>query len=476
MSQATDLIWMSATRQAALIRNRDLSVCELLEAHLSQIQAVNPQVNAIVTLEEEQAREQARRADAFLARGGQPGPLFGLPVAHKDTFATRGMRTTFGSRLYEHHVPTENALVVERQQQAGAISIGKTNTPEFAAGSQTFNEVFGVTRNPYDGSRTCGGSSGGAAVALASGMVPLADGSDLFGSLRCPAAFCNVVGMRPSLGRVPRLPKPWAWDNMSVAGPMARTVEDIALFMSVLAQPDLRDPVALTDYPDFLAKLEADFTGVRVALSPDLGELPVASPIHDAIVGHASTFSDLGCMVEMASPDFSHAFDIAMTMRSYRAMLSYGSLAEAHPGRIKETLLRDIQTGQGLSASAVAEAEKQRTALFQRVHEFMQTYEFMVFPATQALPFPHEQEFIEAINGVAMRNYVDWVSVLSYVTVTGHPAISVPAGFTPEGLPIGIQIVGRYHADFRLLQLAYAFEQATRHGDRRPEFQTTRRL
>ncbi len=271
--------FLPAVELARLIREGELSAVEVMEAHLSQIERVNPEVNAIVTLLPERALEEARRADAALARGEGIGPLHGLPVAHKDLFWTKGVRTTFGSPIFENFVPKADALIVERLKRAGAISVGKTNTPEFGAGSQTFNEVFGATLNPYDTSKTCGGSSGGAAVALACGMVPLADGSDMGGSLRNPAAFCNVVGLRPSPGRVPSWPSQTSWSPLSVEGPMARTVRDAALMLSAIAGPDRRSPISISEPPGrFAGPLERDFSGVRVAWSPDLGGPPLEPP------------------------------------------------------------------------------------------------------------------------------------------------------------------------------------------------------
>src|SRR5438132_10815855 len=264
-----ELCFSTAIELARRIRAREVSVTEVVQAHLAQIERVNPRVNAIVTLTAERALDEARAKDAALARGdARPGPLFGLPIVHKDLVPTRGIRTTYGSPIYRDHVPDEDALIVERLRAAGAVTIGKTNTPEFGAGSQTFNEVFGRTLNPYDLGKTCGGSSGGAAVALACGMMPIADGSDLGGSLRNPASFCNVVGLRPAVGRVPSWPSGMPWSSWSVQGPMARTVEDVALMLSAIAGPDRRSPVAITEPGErFRAPLDRDFRGVRIAWS-----------------------------------------------------------------------------------------------------------------------------------------------------------------------------------------------------------------
>lgn len=460
---------MTATDMAAAIRAGRLSAREVMAAHLTQIERVNPQVNAIVTLHAEQALAAAAAADAAQAKGAPLGPLHGLPVAHKDVFVTRGMRTTYGSKVHEHFIPTKSALLVERQQAAGAISIGKTNTPEFGAGAQTFNAVFGATRNPYDLSKTCGGSSGGAAVALATGMVPLADGSDTGGSLRCPASFNNVVGLRPAVGRVPQFPALGGWDALSVSGPMARTVADLALYLSVLAGPDARDPLAIAeDGARFARPLERDFKGVRIALSADMGGLPLAAPVKRLVAAQRPVFEALGCVVEDACPDFRDAQEIFLTLRAYFFELQLGAVLDTHPGVLKDAVVWNIEAGRKLTGPQLARTEKLRTALFQRMHRFLEKYEFLVLPVNQVTPFPIEQEYVTEIEGVPMASYIDWMRSCFDITATGHPAISVPCGFTDDGLPVGLQIVGRHQSEFALLQIAHAFEQATQIGQRRP--------
>lgn len=451
------------------IRAGRLSAREVMHAHLARIERVNPRVNAIVTLHAEQALAAAAAADEAQARGEPLGPLHGLPVAHKDLLPTKGMRTTFGSKVHEHFVPSYNALVVERQQQAGAISIGKTNTPEFGAGSQTFNAVFGATRNPYDLTKTCGGSSGGSAVALATGMVALADGTDMGGSLRCPANFCNVVGLRPSVGRVPQVPALDGWDSLSVSGPMARNAEDLALYLSVLAGPDTRDPLAIAeDGARFRAPLARDFKGVRIAWCPDIGGLPVDRRVVQAINAQRRVFEDLGCVIEEACPDFRDAHEVFMSLRAYAFELGLGAVMDQHPGVLKDTIVWNIEEGRKLSASQLARAGKLRTALFRRMHRFMQSYDFIVMPTNQVPPFPIEQPYITEIDGVQMASYIDWMRSCYLITATTHPAISVPCAFTDDGLPIGLQIVGPHQGEFALLQFAHAFEQATRVSDRHP--------
>jgi amidase len=464
-----DICFQTATEMAANIRAGHLSAREVMQAHLAQIENINSQVNAIVTLHAEQAMEAARAADEAQARGEPLGPLHGLPVAHKDLMLTKGMRTTFGSKVHEHFVPTRSALVVERQQQAGAISIGKTNTPEYGAGAQTFNAVFGATRNPYDLSKTCGGSSGGSAVALATGMVALADGTDMGGSLRCPASFNNVVGLRPSVGRVPDVPALGGWGNLSVCGPMARTVEDVALYLSVMAGPSPRDPMSMSeDGARFRAPLARDFKGVRVAWSSDIGGLPVDKRVTRALDAQRHVFEQFGCRVEETCPDLRDAQEIFMTLRAYVFELQLGAVMDQHPGVLKDAVVWNIEAGRKLNGTQLARAEKLRTALFERMHRFMQTYDFIVFPVNQVPPFPIEQQYVTEIDGVKMDSYIDWMRSCFLVTSTTHPAISVPCGFTEEGLPVGMQIVGRHRGEFELLQMAHAFEQATGFGRKRP--------
>jgi len=463
------ICFLTAAELVRHVRERELSAVEVMEAHLARIERVNPKVNAIVTLLPERAMEQARAADERLARGEEVGPLHGLPVAHKDLVPTKGVRTTFGSLVYEDHVPDQDALIVERLREAGAIMVGKTNTPEFGAGSQTFNEVFGETVNPYDATKTCGGSSGGAAVSLACGMLPIADGSDIGGSLRNPAAFCNVVGMRPSSGRVPSWPGVAAWFPLAVEGPMARTVTDVALMLSAMAGPDLRSPVSLPEPGETFANLpERDFDGVRVAWSPDLGGVPVDPRVTAVLEEQRPVFESLGCVIEYAEPDFSGADEIFMAWRAWYYELSFGGLLREHRDELKDTVVWNIEEGQRLTGPQLGEAERKRTELYHRVRGFMETREFLVLPVSQVPPFDVKQPYVTEINGVQMSNYIEWMKSCYYITVTGLPSISVPCGFTPEGLPVGVQIVGRYRDDLGVLQLARAFERATGFGERRP--------
>jgi amidase len=461
---------MDAVELTGMIRNRDLSATEVMTAFLSQIERVNPTVNAICTfVGEEAALRAAREADERLAKGQTPGPLHGLPHAVKDLVSTAGIRTTFGSRIYRDFIPDSDGLIVERLKAAGAIVIGKTNVPEFGAGSQTFNEIFGATLNPYDLARTCGGSSGGAAVALACGMVPLADGSDLGGSLRNPAAFCNVVGFRTTPGRVPVYPSSPGSNPLSVEGPMARTVRDVAMLLSVLAGPDPRAPISLEEPGAVFARpLERDFRGTRIAWSRNLGRYPVQPVVNEVCDRARSVFAQLRCHVEDGEPDLRDADEIFHVLRAWSYAQTRGEDLEKHRDLIKDTLVWNIEHGLRLTALDLERAEAKRMQLAQRVRGFMESYEFLVLPVSQVAPFPVEIDWVREINGTRMETYIDWMATCWAITVTGLPAISVPCGFTGDGLPIGLQIVGRQQREFDVLQLAFAFEQATRHAETRP--------
>jgi len=465
----TEICFMTANELTRRIRSTELSAKEVMEAHLAQIERINPKVNAIVTFFPEQAMQGAEAADEALKKGRSFGPLHGLPIAHKDLVPTKGIRTTFGSPIHKDFIPDRDGLIVERLKNAGAIMVGKTNTPEFGAGSQTFNEVFGETLNPYDLSRTCGGSSGGAAVSLACGMLPIADGGDLGGSLRNPGSFCNVVGLRPSPGRVPIWPAVEGWFSLSVQGPMARTVEDAALMLSAIAGPDPRSPISITEPGELFSRpLERDFKDVRVAWSSDLGGLPMDPHVTQTIEKQRGVFESLGCIVEAGEPDFSDADEIFKVMRAYGFELRYANLLDDHRDKMKDTVIWNIEEGMQLTGPRIGQIMVKRTELYHRVRRFMETYSFLILPVSQVPPFDVKQEYITEINGVKMDTYIDWMKSCYYISVTGHPAISVPCGFTPDGLPVGVQIVGRHHDDWGVLQLAYAFEQATGFWKQRP--------
>jgi amidase len=470
MADTQELCFKTATELAELLRRRKVSAREVMVAHLDQIERVNPKVNAICTLVAESATKQAEEADAALARGVSPGPLHGLPIAIKDLAETKGIRTTYGSPIYKDNIPDHDALFVERLKAAGAIVIGKTNTPEFGAGSHTFNPVFGVTRNPYDLTRTCGGSSGGAAVALACGMIPIADGSDLGGSVRNPPNFNNVVGLRPSPGRIPRYPNSQPWNTLPVLGPMARTARDVGLLLSVMAGVDSRDPICISETADqYRRPLQRDFKGTRIAWSRDLGQFPVQRAVIDVIEAALPRFRELGCIIEEAHPDFSGAAGIFQVLRAQGFASAHVGELKEHRELMKDTVIWNIEQGLKLSGLDVSRAQANRAELFQRVREFFERYDYLLLPVSQVVPFPVEVEWVKEINGIEMKTYIDWMMSCSFITLTEHPAMSMPCGFTANGLPVGVQIVGRFRREIDVLQLAHAFEQATHFAEQHPQ-------
>jgi len=466
-SAAHELCDMTAVELAARLARKDVSARDVMRAHLAQIERVNPTVNAIVTLVAEQAMANAAKADEAVVRRDPVGVLHGLPVAHKDLVDTAGIRTTFGSPFYRDNVPTRDAPIVTRIRAAGAITVGKTNTPEFGAGSQTFNTVFGATRNPYDVTRTCGGSSGGAAVAVASRMLPIADGSDTGGSLRNPPAFCNVVGLRPSPGRVAG--DAATWSPLSVSGPVARTVADVALFLSAIAGADPHSPLSIQEDPArFRAPLGRDFKGVRVAWWRGLGGLPFEPEVRRVVEANRKVFEELGCIVEEAEPDFTGLDDAFPVLRYVGNHSKYAPLIQQRPEWVKDTIKFEVAQAERATGADISRALARQTRMFDQSRQFFERYAYFILPVTQVLPFDVNTPYPTEIAGTPMTTYIDWMRSCWYVTMMSNPAISVPAGFSVTGLPVGLQIVGRHRDEFSVLQLAHAFEQATHHGTRRP--------
>jgi amidase len=464
-----DICFMRAVDMAKLIREKKLSAREVMQAHLKQIGRVNSKVNAIVTLvPEEQLMAQAAAADESLAKGKLLGPLHGMPVGVKDLHETAGIRTTFGSPLHRDLVPDFDCRVVQREKAAGGIVIGKTNVPEYGLGSQTFNPVFGATRNPYDVSKTCGGSTGGGAVALACGMVPLADGSDMGGSLRNPPNFCNVVGIRTSPGRVPNVPSNLGWFTLSVSGPVARNVTDCGFFLSILAGYDHHSPISIDQSGEQFARpLERSFKGVRVAMFEDMG-LPWDPEVKSAVKAQGKVFESLGCIVEEREPDFTDANECFVAWRHWSTELGFGDLIATKGDQLNEYIHWHVEEGRKLTGPYLARVEAKRTALFQRLCGFKNEFDYFVLPVNQVLPFDVNVHYPTEIGGTKMENYIAWMKSAYYISAAGNPAMSVPCAFSQSGLPIGLQIVGRHHDDWGVLQLGYAFEQATNVGQRRP--------
>jgi amidase len=468
---ARDLTFTAAGELVRLYRARRTSPLEVMQTLLARIDAVNPSVNAIVTLAREAALWEARRATAALRRGAALPPLFGVPVAIKDVTPTAGIRTTHGSKLFEDHVPTEDALVVQRLRAAGAIVVGKTNTPEFAFGPNTVNPVFGATRNPWDLARTAGGSSGGSAAALATGMVPLAEGTDLGGSLRGPAAFCGVVGFRTTPGLIPRYPSALAWDSYSVEGPMARTVADTALMLSVMAGPDDRAPLSYdVDTRTLTAATRAPgVKGWRLAWTLDLGGLALVDDEVRAIVEQAvGVFRSLGARVEAACPDMSDVPEIVRLTRGFLMVARHADKLPEHRAVLQAGLVENTDAGLALSPREIAEGELLRTRQWQRVREFLETRDVWLTPTMAVPAFPIEHPHILEVNGKPVGKAMQRSHLTYAFSVLGLPAISVPCGFTRSGLPVGLQIVGKRRGEAAVLRAAAAFEAAHPWSGRMP--------
>jgi len=469
MSQ--ELHYLSATTLAAMLRAKQVSAREVVTAHLERVELLNPLVNAIVTLTAERALEQAAEQDQLAARGEFAGPLHGLPVAHKDNHLTAGIRTTFGSPSRVDFVPDTDDLVIERMKLAGVITLGKTNIPEFAAGGHTFNEVFGTTRNPYDLSVTAGGSSGGAAAALATGMHPLADGNDMGGSLRLPAGYCNVIGLRSSAGRVPVYPAADGFAGLSVQGPMARTVDDVALLLSVMAGPDRRSPISLEEPGATFGKIgDGSLAGLRIAFSPDLdGAIEVDDEVAASVRAAAAGCETHGAYVDEASPDFDGADECFRTLRAWQFEATLGQVLDDIAATVRPSLYENMLAGRELTGPQVGRAMVLRTTLFHRMREFLEVYDALILPVAPLPAFPADLQYPPVVAGRDQPDYLGWMRSVCHVTVTGHPVISMPAGFTAAGTPLGVQIVGRHRAERELLAIAKGFETATGYGSRRPE-------
>jgi amidase len=465
-----DLCFWSASQMAQAVKKKQLSPVEIVDAVLARIEKVNPKVNAYCTVVPEMARKAAKQAEAEVMRGEGVGPLHGVPVSVKDLTPTAGIRTTWGSKIFEHFIPEEDALVVQRLKAAGAIIMGKTNTPEFGAGANTYNSVFGATQNPWKLGHTCGGSSGGAAVALACGLGPLATGSDLGGSLRIPASFCGVVGFRTSAGIVPIYPSYMGWDTLAVEGPMARTIGDTALMLSVIAGQDDRSPISFPlDAGKFLAAVRGpDIRGLRVAWSPDLKISPVDPQVQAAAEDGARRFAELGCSLEQAEPDFTGVQRIIHVTRALRMVTLHAEKVEKWRHQMNPNLVWNIEQGYPLTSRQIGEATRERTALYHRVREFFEKYDLLLTPTVAVPPFPQEMIYPKEIHGQAVKNYQEWLYLTYAITITGLPVISVPCGFTAEGLPLGLQIVGRRLAEVSVLRAAAAFEEIAPWKDRKP--------
>lgn len=465
-----DICGLGLRDLAQQLRTRQLSARECMQAHLEQIGRWNPQLNAIVAkLDDSACLALADDADARLARGDSPGALHGVPWAFKDLEAVVGFPWARGSPIFRDDRPGADSVLVERLRRAGVLTIGKTNTPEFGMGSQTYNSVYGTTYNPYDLTKTAGGSSGGAAAAVAAGMLAAADGSDLGGSLRNPANFNNVVGFRPTVGLVPTAPNLLPFLGFAVKGPIARSVSDIGYLLAAMAGADPRDPACSPSDPAlFIANLGRSFQGVRVAWCPDLGGLPLDSRVRGVLEAQRRVFEALGCIVEDVHPDLAAADEVFLTIRAFRSWSYYGSLLFSHRAALKPEAVEEIEAGAKITVAQLSRAMIRHGRLLEGMRRFQDDYPFVVTAVNQVPPFDASQHWPMEIEGVPMEHYIAWMKSAYWISATFNPAISVPAGFTAEDLPVGLQIVGRYRDDLGVLQLAHAFEQATQVGRRRP--------
>jgi amidase len=471
---AEDLCLLPAVELARRLRHRQLSARELLEASIERMDDLDPVVNAVITRDDDRARQRAAELDEILVRTGPVGPLHGLPVAHKDLLATAGLRTTFGSTLFADFVPAVDAVAVARVRAAGGVRVGKTNVPEFGAGSQTHNPVFGPTRNPYDPGLTPGGSSGGAAAALATGMVALADGSDMGGSLRNPASFCNVFGLRPTPGRVPNLPSRDAFFDLAVVGPMGRCAADAALLLGAMAGPDPADPVSRYESVDFLQNLERDLRGVPVAWGGSLG-LPFEREVLVAFEALRPGVESLGVVLTEAQPDVVGADEVFRVLRGWHMATTIGDEVERAGDAIGAMVRENVAFGRTVTAGQLALASQRRTELIAAAAAFFSRHEYLLMPVSQVLPFDAGVPWVREIDGEVMADYLGWMRSSYLISVLRVPAASVPAGFSAGGLPIGLQVIGRPGDDLGVLQVSHALESVLGAGDRKPDLRRLRR-
>ncbi|MCP5153169.1 MAG: amidase [Ectothiorhodospiraceae bacterium] len=453
-----ELCRLTAVDAVAALERGEVSPVELIDAAAARIEAVEPHINALPTRCLERARDHARRL-ASQARPTEGPWLGGLPVSIKDLNPVAGVRTTFGSPIYADNVPARSDILVERLERHGGIVVAKSNTPEFGAGASTFNEVFGKTRNPWNTAKSVAGSSGGAAASVASGEVWLAHGSDLGGSLRTPASFNAVVGLRPSPGRVPHGPRPQAFTGLPVEGPIARNVADVALFLDAICGLDREDPLSF-DRPatSFLDAVRERRAPLRVGFSPDLGILPVASEVRSICAAAAARFADTGASVDDACPDFSEAIDAFQVLRASLFAAGHAGHLRDHRDKLKPEVIWNIEKGLALTAAEIGAAEAARSRLYHSTAAFFADHDVLACPTAIVAPFDVDVRYVEEVEGHRFDNYVHWIGITFAVTLTGCPSVSIPAGFTADGLPVGIQLVGPPRGEARLLAAAACLE------------------
>ncbi|MFJ5841666.1 amidase [Streptomyces shenzhenensis] len=474
MSTSADerLHWWSARDLAAAIARRDLSAREVMQAHLDRIEEVNGRINAVVSrLPASSALALADEADEAVARGDDLGPLHGLPTAVKDLMDVRGFPTTHGSAAHRSAEPaTADCVLAARLRRSGAVIIGKTNTPEHGLGTLTFNPVFGTTVTPWNEQRHAGGSSGGAAAALAAGMLPIADGSDSGGSLRYPAAFCNVVGLRPTPGTVPTGRRGDGWSPHGVLGPMARSSSDAGLLLSAISGIDSGWPQCWVEDPAAFAGLdEVDLRGVRLAWSSNAGGLEVDPEVRAVHAAARTALEAAGATIVDAEPDFSRADTAWEAIEMFEFYLGGHEAVDLDPAGYCEDYLRNVEQGRRTTAAELAEALSLRTELFRRTARLLEEHDALVLPAAPVPPPAKALEWVPEVAGVSYDRYFRWQRMANRITVTEHPALVTPGGFTAAGLPVGLQVVGRYRGDRALLGLGTAIEAALGHTKRRPQ-------
>ena len=464
-----ELCRLTARQVVDLLEKRKVSPLELIDAALERVQETDGDVNALPTLCPERARAHATRLIAEAPADRPPGYLHGLPIAIKDLKDVAGVRSTRGSTIFADHVPEKSDYLVDTIEAKGGIVLAKSNTPEFGAGGNTFNEVFGKTRNPWDLSKTCGGSSGGSATALASGQVWLATGSDLGGSLRQPASFCSVVGLRSTPGRVASGPRALPFASLSVEGPMARNLGDLALFLDTQAGQHPGDPISIpAPRQPYVQSVDRPVAPRRVAFSPDLGIARVDGEVREICASAARLFEGMGAVVEEACIDLGDAEETFQTLRAVQFVASYSDLLEHHRDELKPEVIWNLEKGYALTAREIAEAELARGALYHRAAQFFETYDILVCPTVAVPPFDVDLRYVDEINGVRMDNYMSWLLITFSISLTACPAISVPCGFTRGGLPVGLQIVGPRAREDLLLEAAALFEEAVGLAERVP--------
>ncbi|MFT3815528.1 MAG: amidase [Acidovorax sp.] len=470
------IVELTATALSRAIHAREVSCVEVLEAYLAQIDRLNPVVNALVApMDRAELRAQAQGLDERMARGESLGPLHGFPQAPKDIMPAKGMVTTKGSPIFAGQVSQADAVVFERMRAGGCLFVARSNSPEFGLGGHTYNPVYGATRNAFDPARSAGGSSGGAAVAVALHMLPVADGSDMMGSLRTPAAFNNVYGLRTSVGCVPHGPgEEVFFQQFSVAGPMARNIPDLALLLSVMAGFDARLPLTRrSEGPrDWGAELERDWKGARIGWLGDLGgHLPTEPGVLDTCRAALAHFESLGCTVEDATPmfDLESLWRAWIDLRSFSVAGANAALYEnpAQRALLKPEALWEMERGRALSAMDVYAAAKVRSAWYDTLRKLFERYDFLILPAAQVFPFPVEWDWPKTVGGQAMDTYHRWMQTVIPPTMAGLPALSAPAGFGPQGWPAGLQIIGPAQSDLAVLQIGYAYDQASGYARQR---------